>query len=337
LIKIVDRTTRKVTNRIFETEEEAESVAQALKRQQRQESSVSVSQALDLYESWLAEVGHKGEGNKPRTVETTMQRLRRLFAEATKISVRALTPVFAGKLYDALAGAVDSRRNILAEAKTFLRWCRSKGWTKIDALEHVQGIGRRRRGKPQLTTDEARKFLAKALELAEEDDGAIAAAMALLMGMRATEIVERTIRNLDDDGRLLWITDAKTQAGVRRLEVPPQLQAHLQRIARGKGQGDRLFGPDATRHWVLRSVHQICKAAGVPKVPAHGLRGTHATLAVSAGATSHLVAAALGHESFSTTARHYAKAEAIEGAQQERVLEKFTVVHGQSSVPPRAA
>ncbi|MEP6653614.1 MAG: tyrosine-type recombinase/integrase [Myxococcales bacterium] len=337
LIKIVDRTTRKVTNRIFETEEEAESVAQALKRQQRQEASVSVSQALDLYESWLAEVGHKGEGNKPRTVETTMQRLRRLFAEATKIAVRALTPVFAGKLYEGLAGAVDSRRNILAEAKTFLRWCRSKGWTKIDALEHVQGIGRRRRGKPQLTTDEARKFLAKALELAEADDGAIAAAMALLMGMRASEIVERTIRNLDDDGRLLWITDAKTQAGVRRLEVPPQLQAHLQRIARGKGQSDRLFGPDASRYWVLRAVQRICKAAGVPTVSAHGLRGTHATLAVSAGATSHVVAAALGHESFSTTARHYARPEAIEGAQQERVLEKFTVVHGHRSVPPRAA
>ena len=161
--------------------------------------------------------------------------------------------------------------------------------------------------------------------------------MALLMGMRASEIVERTIRNLDDGGRLLWITDAKTQAGVRRLEVPPQLQAHLQRMARGKPQGDRLFGRNATRYWVLRSVQRICKAAGVPMVPAHGLRGTHATLAVSAGATSHLVAAALGHESFTTTARHYAKTEAIEGALQERVLEKFTVVPGHPDVPPRAA
>jgi hypothetical protein len=40
-----------------------------------------------------------------------------------------------------------------------------------------------------------------------------------------------------------------------------------------------------------------------------------------------VVAAALGHESFATTARHDAKTEAIEGAQQDRVLEKFTVVH----------
>ncbi len=91
------------------------------------------------------------------------------------------------------------------------------------------------------------------------------------------------------------------------------------------------------RYWVLRSVQRICRAAGVPTVPAHGLRGTHATLAVSAGATSHVAAAALGHESFSTTARHYAKAEAIDGALQDRVLEKFTVVHGPPTVPPRAA
>jgi integrase len=88
----------------------------------------------------------------------------------------------------------------------------------IDALEDVQGLSRRRRGKPQLTTDESRKFLAKALQSAEEeDDGAIAAMMALLMGDEASEIVERTVRNLDDGGRLLWITDSKTQAGVRRL------------------------------------------------------------------------------------------------------------------------
>jgi integrase len=234
LIKIVDRATRKATNRIFETREEAEGVAQGLKRQARQGASLSVGQAFDKYERWLAEVGHKGEGNKPGTVKTTMHRLRSLFAQAMKTAVSALTPVFAGKLYDALTGAVDSRRNTLAEAKTFLRWCRSRGWTKLNALEHVKGLGRRRRGKPQLTTDEARKFLAKALERADEDDGAIAAAMALLMGMRASEIVERTIRNLDDGGRLLWITDAKTQAGIRRLQVPPQLQGHLQRIARGR-------------------------------------------------------------------------------------------------------
>jgi hypothetical protein len=36
------------------------------------------------------------------------------------------------------------------------------------------------------------------------------------------------------------------------------------------------------------------------------------------GITSHAVASALGHESFKTTAAHYAKREAVAGAQQKR-------------------
>ena len=59
--------------------------------------------------------------------------------------------------------------------------------------------------------------------MAQREDGAVAALMSLLMGMRVSKIADRIVRNLDDDGRLLWITDAKTQAGVRRLQVPETL------------------------------------------------------------------------------------------------------------------
>jgi integrase len=54
-------------------------------------------------------------------------------------------------------------------------------------------------------------------------------------------------------------------------------------------------------------VQRICKAAAVPKVTAHAMRGLHGTLAVDSGITSHAVAAALGHESFRTTAESYAQ------------------------------
>ena len=67
-----------------------------------------------------------------------------------------------------------------------------------------------------------------------------------------------------------------------------------------------------------------CKAAGVPKVSAHGMRGLHGTLAVDSGITSHAVASALGHESFKTTAESYAKREAVAGAQQKRALAVLT-------------
>jgi hypothetical protein len=41
---------------------------------------------------------------------------------------------------------------------------------------------------------------------------------------------------------------------------------------------------------------------------------------LDSGITSHAVAAALGHESFRTTAESYAQRDAVAGAQQKRVL-----------------
>ena len=71
-------------------------------------------------------------------------------------------------------------------------------------------------------------------------------------------------------------------------------------------------------------MQRICKAAGVPKVTAHGMRGLHSTLAVDTAITSHVVASSLGHESFTTTVESYAKREAVAGAQQRRVLAVLT-------------
>jgi hypothetical protein len=59
-------------------------------------------------------------------------------------------------------------------------------------------------------------------------------------------------------------------------------------------------------------------------VSAHAMRGLHGTLAVDSGITAHAVAAALGHESFRTTAESYAKRDAVSSAQQKRVLGVLT-------------
>ncbi|HEX3679243.1 MAG TPA: hypothetical protein VHU90_05950 [Galbitalea sp.] len=50
----------------------------------------------------------------------------------------------------------------------------------------------------------------------------------------------------------------------------------------------------------------------------HSLRGLHATLASGFGATSHAVAAALGHTSFAVTARHYVDRDTLERARSRR-------------------
>lgn len=79
---------------------------------------------------------------------------------------------------------------------------------------------------------------------------------------------------------------------------------------------------------------RICKAAGVPRVTAHGMRGLHGTLAVETGISAHAVAAALGHESVTTTLQSYAKAGAGASARQEKVL---TVLAGGKKAAESAA
>ena len=124
--------------------------------------------------------------------------------------------------------------------------------------------------------------------------------MSLVMGMRASEIVSRVVRDLDDDGTLLWIPDSKTEAGRRTLQVPELLQPYLGGWREGQSPEAKLFGQH-WRDWVRKWVQRICKAAGVPKVTAHGMRGLHSTLAVENGVSAHVVAASLGHESSTTT------------------------------------
>lgn len=67
-------------------------------------------------------------------------------------------------------------------------------------------------------------------------------------------------------------------------------------------------------HQINNWVHRLCKVAGVTDVGPHALRGTHASLATRAGATSQLVGGSLKHASSAVTHRHYTKAEAVTDA-----------------------
>ena len=131
--------------------------------------------------------------------------------------------------------------------------------------------------------------------------------------------MSRVVRDLDDNGTLLWIPTSKTEAGRRNLRIPPLLQPYLGELAKGKLPEALLFGTH-WRDWIRKSVARICEAAGVPKVTAHSMRGLHSTLAVEHGMSAHVVAASLGHESSRTTVQSYIRPEAVAGAQQRRVL-----------------
>jgi len=317
-------------SRFYPTEEKAKAVVRAVRREFAKAGAKTVKEGFEAYERYLLD----DKGNKPGSVEDTMYRLGAFFPDG-EVLLRDLTTETCSRYYDALRirrtrrgnlFSADSHRNILAESKSFLRWCCGKRkWITRNPLEEVEGVGKRRHGKAQLRVGEARRWVAKAVELADAGEvGAVAALMALVMGMRANEIVSRVARDLDDGGKLLWIPDSKTEAGRRTLQVPAVLQPYLVGLAEGKASEAKLFGHH-WRDWVRKWVGRICVAAGVPEVTAHGMRGLHSTLAVEHGVSAHVVAASLGHESSTTTMQSYVKPEAASGAQQRRML---TVLEG---------
>jgi integrase len=284
---------------------------------------VTVSHAIEAYGKHLTE-----KGLKPRPIEDRLYRLNTFFPDGT-LALTDLTKQTCGAYYEALrtrvsrAGkvySVDTHRSMLAEARMLAKFCVGKRWLRASPLDGVEGKGKRRHGKPQLRIDEARRWMAKATELADSGEaGAVATMTALLLGMRASEIVSRVVRDLDDDGRLLWIPDSKTEAGKRTLRVPDVLRPYLQRLSAGAEAQALIFG-DHWRDWPREWVQRICEKAGVPKVTAHGMRGLHSTLALEAGITGAVVAASLGHEHVSTTIESYARPEAVATAQQKRTL-----------------
>lgn len=288
---------------------------------------LTVGQAMESYSEYKLAV----KGNKAGSIETTGYRLRRFFTEPG-LSVQLLTPHRCASYYEKLTKkqSVDTHRATLSEARTFCRWLIKKNHLRTNPTDGIEPVGRRRKGKPQLRYDEARCWLRKADELAcEGQTGAVAAMVALLMGLRAGEIVARTVRDLDNGGRLLWIPDAKTEAGKRTVKVPKGLQPYLQRLALDKLPNAFLFpgktGGQPDRAWPRKWVKRICRLARVPEVCAHSMRGLHATVAIEAGVSPDAVAHSLGHESSNMTLSNYAAPGSSESAAASRVQDLLSI------------
>ena len=268
------------------------------------------------------------------TIARSRAHLDRLLAIA-KNGHRPLAWVTAKRsaaLYDAarIGAAVDTHRNALAVGRSFGRFVVARGWLSAAPFAAVKPVGRRRRGKPQLHLDETRKLLDTCV--AERSRESLAVASAFMLGLGASEVVERRVRDLDDSGRVLCVTRGKNDYRRRVLEVPDDLRALLLELAARRPASAYLFGAGdldrPSRYWIYYHCKRLCAAAKVPEVSPHGLRGTHSTIAVGAVATSHSVAAALaaaggslGHAPGSPiTATTYVAPGAVEAATQRAAM-----------------
>jgi integrase len=277
----------------------------------------SVSGAVD---AWLASKTNLRQSTITRA-EYHLRRILRLSEHGSK-PLRWLTAARGAELYELakVGAAVDTHRGDLAEAKAFGKWCLKKGWLKANPFGDVEGAGRKRRGKPQHRIDEARRLTALCLELAPEDDAAVAVLVAQILGPRATETATRAARDVDDGGRQLVIPESKTDSGKRSVEIPDVLRPHLLRLAAGKPPEAPIFadsdGAPRTRYWLYYHVGRLCDLAKVPRISPQGLRGGHASMATGAGATSRLVAEQLGHAGPSITEAAYIDPHVLKAEKQ---------------------
>lgn len=145
----------------FESRAQAEKWAALSRRGLSTSPKATVDAALDAYELYMAD-----KGNKPTSIRTTMFRLRGLLEPVYQVDLGILHPTRCRQLYAGLIERkqkADTHRNTLAEARTFFRWCQTKGWLHRNPLDDVEPTGRRRAGKAQLRIDESRKLYDKLL------------------------------------------------------------------------------------------------------------------------------------------------------------------------------
>ena len=220
----------------------------------------------------------------------------------------------------------QTHQKTLRMARRFFRWAVERNYARLNPFEQVKTVGKARAGKEQLRVDEARLVSELLVRDAHQGkQGAIALLTQVLLGLRSGEVLARKVRDLDDDGRILWIPSGKTENARRRLEVPDALRPFLLTLAEGRQPERLLFeGQKSAPHqhpWLWTRLKSYCALAGVPRVCPHSLRGLHSSLAVAAGCTSTAVASALGHGSFAITAKHYVNADTLSNSKAKRVAD----------------
>lgn len=315
---------RKTVYRSYPTRDLAEA---ALAGARSQAQGTTVKQAVDAVLEQM-----RTAGNAESTVETAEYRLWHFFGLPGNANRPLRWLMNRGdELYAAaqVKRSADTHQAELGLAKQLGDLCLKRRWLRVNPFAIVEPVGRKTHGatKPRLRVDESRKLFDYCMARLDDQHAVIALAY-LLLGSRASELVRRSVRDLDDGGRLLWIDRTKTRAGARKLTIPEELRFALRSLAQGKAGDAALFtredGTRATRHWAYHHVKRICGEAKVPKLSPQALRRTQTDLATEAGETAIAVARHLGHGSTAVADRSYRDPNVASAARSERALRVIT-------------
>lgn len=314
------------TYRYFGDEDEAKDWIEETRQKLVRLSGTTIEQALKEYGQQLRE-----RGNKEESDDETMRRLGIFFKPVTKMQVARLRPDRAGELYVTFRDgrSVDYHRDTLSVAKGFMSWCVDRGTITDNPLAKVKGIGKKKKGKPQFTGDECKKWIALCLAKAarrdsasavRHSDAAIALMMLLYLALRQSDVLRRRVRDVDLDATVLRVSGGKTPKSNRPRNIPPVLRPFLLTITAGMPSTELLFG-ERTISWLIKAQRRFCMEARLPYVCPHGLKGTAAALLVETGQSAEAIAAHLSHENPYITEQHYLVPGVLDSARVNRSLE----------------
>ncbi len=330
-VQVYDPKTQRKLSVTAESREAALALRERLEQEVKHAAPLLVHDAIAQY---LDVKRHDIRSDKQ--VEDLGRKLRQL---CPNVPVSSVTPQKAEQYYleetrrqgkfGALRPATHHAR--LRLAKAMWAWLIRRDLASQNPWDRVEPIGKVSSGKLQLDEADARKLDKFLFAQADAgDEGALALLLELYLGLRSSEVLSLTVGACQ--GQIVYVHGTKTKNARRKLELYAPIAAILSKHCRNRPESARVFAANLPKqpsaNWAYKRLKKICAQLGIPSICPHSLRGLHSSLALEAGATTHHVAKALGHASFGTTARHYAKPESIEVGRAHRFV---AALHGENT------
>lgn len=336
-LQVYDQASGRKKSVTAESRAAAEALIPLIEAELTRQAPLGLHAAIEQY------LAHKQTVAQPQWVRTLGERLRAFLPD---LPVSQLLPQQAEALYEKETQRVGrfgvvkaaTHHALLRSVKELFRWLCKRGLAAQNPFSDVEPIGKANSGKPQPRETDARKLDALLFAQARAgDEGSLALLVQIYLGLRSDEVLSLRVGAVEREGHKLTIVRGKTRNAKRSLEVYPEVAALLWAHCQDRPEDERVFAarlPQKPRpDWMYKRLHKRCAELGLPKFCPHSLRGLHSTLALAGGATTHQVAASLGHASFATTAKHYADPAALDNVKLRRVV---TVLRGREEDALRA-
>ena len=197
-----------------------------------------------------------------------------------------------------------TRNRYLDTLSSAFRQAVTEGYAVVNPAE---GVGREREQKqrpPEVSREDLDAILARCPSLRDLAD------LCYETGLRRNEAYFLDCREVDLNARMLWVGKAKSAAGVRAVPLTDAALSILGRLMSGRVVA--LNGPDAVfrdlpdPREVTRMFGRAARAANLPRVTLHKLRGSVATRLLKNGVGVSVVRDILGHSTIGVTDRYAA-------------------------------